>query len=444
MNATRAVFRYLSPLAILFTFASSTVSAQQKMDSVDEDRVKLMLRKAYEEVKKNYYDPKFHGLDWDARYHEYEERVKKANSLGQGFAQVAGFLDALNDSHTFFVPPARPMRMDYGFQMQIIGEKPFITRVRPGTDAESKLHPGDEVLKYNQFAVNRSYLWSMEYYYNVLSPQPASKLVLRDSNGQQREVVADAKVRQFKRVVDLTGGTGDADIRRFILEAEQRADELLRQRYYESGDVMIWKMPVFFMPEEETDHMFGIAKKHKALILDLRGNPGGLVTTLGRAIGNVCDHDLKIGDRVGRKEQKPQLAKTRGESTYSGKIIVLVDSKSGSAAEIFARVMQLEKRGTVIGDRTSGSVMEARQYPESLGLDTKIFYGFSITDADLIMADGKSLEHIGVTPDEIVLPTAKDLAEGNDPAMARAAALAGLTMEPAAAEKLFPFEWRPL
>ena len=88
--------------------------------------------------------------------------------------------------------------------------------------------------------------------------------------------------------------------------------------------------------------------------------------------------------------------------------------------------------------------MEARPYSESLGADTKIFYGFNITDADLIMADGKSLEHTGVTPDEIVLPTAKDLAAGRDPAMARAAELAGLPMDPVAAGKLFPFEWQPL
>jgi carboxyl-terminal processing protease len=147
---------------------------------------------------------------------------------------------------------------------------------------------------------------------------------------------------------------------------------------------------------------------------------------------------------VGRKAHKPQLAKTRGTSAYSGKIIVLVDSASASAAELFARVMQLEKRGIVIGDRSSGAVMEARPYREEQGGDTKIFYWFSITDADLIMADGKSLEHTGVTPDEIVLPTAKDLAAGRDPAMARAAELAGLPMDPVAAGKLFPFEWQPL
>ncbi len=49
--------------------------------------------------------------------------------------------------------------------------------------------------------------------------------------------------------------------------------------------------------------------------------------------------------------------------------------------------------------------MEARGYSESQGTDTQIYYSFSVTDADLIMKDGKSLEHHGVVPDEIVIPT---------------------------------------
>jgi C-terminal processing protease CtpA/Prc len=210
------------------------------------------------------------------------------------------------------------------------------------------------------------------------------------------------------------------------------------------GDVMFWKMPEFDLNDNDVDHLFGIAKKHKALILDMRQDPGGAVLTLERMLGNVFDHDVKISDRVGRKELKPQLAKTRGKDTYNGKIIVLVDSGSASAAELFARVIQLENRGTVIGDHSSGSVMESRRYGESQGADTKIFYSFSITDADLIMKDGKSLEHSGVTPDEIVLPTARDLADSKDPVLARAAELAGIHLDPVQAGKMFPYEWLPM
>jgi C-terminal processing protease CtpA/Prc len=118
---------------------------------------------------------------------------------------------------------------------------------------------------------------------------------------------------------------------------------------------------------------------------------------------------------------------------------------SASAAELFAREIQLENRGIILGDRSAGDVMEAQIYRFSQGTEyAQIWYAFFITEADLVMKDGKSLEHVGVTPDEIVLPTAKDLAAGRDPVLAHAAELAGLKLDPDAAGKLFPFEWLPL
>ena len=126
---------------------------------------------------------------------------------------------------------------------------------------------------------------------------------------------------------------------------------------------------------------------------------------------------------------------------YEGKLVVLVDSDSASAAEIFARVMQLQKRAIVIGDRTSGSVMQSRHHTRAMGTDTMVFYGTSITEADVIMTDGKSLEHAGVIPDEILLPTGEDLAAGRDPIITRAAAVLGHKIEPDKAGALFPIEW---
>jgi C-terminal processing protease CtpA/Prc len=64
-----------------------------------------------------------------------------------------------------------------------------------------------------------------------------------------------------------------------------------------------------------------------------------------------------------------------------------------------------------------------------------------VTDADLIMSDGASLENTGVTPDEQMLPTAADLAAGRDPVLAHAAAVLGITISPEAAGKFFPYIW---
>jgi C-terminal processing protease CtpA/Prc len=105
--------------------------------------------------------------------------------------------------------------------------------------------------------------------------------------------------------------------------------------------------------------------------------------------------------------------------------------------------VQLEKRGTVMGDRSAGAVMETQFLSFAQGGETAIFYSVAVTDADLVMTDGKSLEGVGVKPDEQSLPTPLDLAAGRDPVLAQAARLAGLSLDPVAAGKLFPFEWRP-
>jgi carboxyl-terminal processing protease len=177
-------------------------------------------------------------------------------------------------------------------------------------------------------------------------------------------------------------------------------------------------------------------------VLDLRGNGGGAENMLLSLIGNLFDHDVKIGDMKRRSETKPMLAKTRGKAAFTGTVVVLIDSESGSAAEILAQVMRREKRGLVIGDRSSGQVMRSKSYDHQFGQGLIVYYGMSVTDADVLDGDGKSLEHVGVMPDEVMLPTAADMAAGRDPVMAHAAKLAGLSLSPEEAGKLFPVEWR--
>lgn len=85
--------------------------------------------------------------------------------------------------------------------------------------------------------------------------------------------------------------------------------------------------------------------------------------------------------------------------------------------------------------------MRAKYYARKMGLDTVIFYAMSITDADVIMSDGKSLQSVGVTPDVLLLPTAADLAAQRDPVPAHAAQLVGIEIDPETAGLLFPIEW---
>jgi C-terminal processing protease CtpA/Prc len=137
-------------------------------------------------------------------------------------------------------------------------------------------------------------------------------------------------------------------------------------------------------------------------------------------------------------DNHPTISGIQSEGAFTGRVIVLIDGNSGSASELLARVLQLERRGTVLGDRSSGSVRRSHRFRDALGLGTVVFYGASITDGDLIMSDGKSLERVGVVPDEVVLPTAADLAADRDPALARATELLGVGLTPELAGRLFP------
>jgi carboxyl-terminal processing protease len=427
-------------LMSVFLAAQVCRAQQQATLSKDEQtRISGMLRDAYTDVKKYYYDPKLQGLDWDARYRQYGAMVGNAHNLGEGFRVIAAFLGGLGDSHTFFTPPERATRYESGYRFALIGDGCFITQVRPNTDAASKLHVGDQVVLLDGFNVNRDDFHDLRYFFTVLSPQPSELLDLQSPGGEKRKAQVLSQMKPDKLVMDLTDS---ADYYELVRRGENE-DHASRSRVVEKGDVAIWRLQHFDLDSTEVDKAIGIARKHSTLILDLRGDSGGYTETLKTIVGSLFDREIKIGDRAGKKESKPMIAKRRAGG-FGGKLIVLIDAGSASASELLARVVQLEHRGTVIGDRSAGAVMEAKHYSETQGIDTKIIYGFSVTDANLIMTDGKSLEKAGVVPDELLLPTGADLAAGRDPVLAHAAELAGVKLDPADAGKMFPFEWQPL
>ena len=153
-------------------------------------------------------------------------------------------------------------------------------------------------------------------------------------------------------------------------------------------------------------------------------------------MSRTFDREVLVAEEKLRDRQIKVVAKP-SRSAFAGRLIVLVDSRSASAAEMFARISQIEKRGIVIGDRTAGAVMTSRIFPHQAGIGALAFYAASVTVGDVRMSDGASLEKIGVEPNEIVLPTPSDLARSRDPVLAHAVELAGGSMSAADAGRLF-------
>lgn len=412
----------------------------QTLSSQDRDRALIMVKAARDDIRKNYYDPNLRGIDLEARSKAAEEKIKQAKSNAEVFGIIAQMFLDFNDSHTMFYPPERTSRVEYGWQMQTFGDETYVIAVKPKSDAESQgIKPGDKVLKIDGIAPTRSNLWVYYYIYNHLSPRPVVRMELQSPGGEPRTLEVKAKVRERKKVFDLTD---TIDRNAYWRELEDE-DRLMKHETVNFGDVCIWRMPIFDLSQDGVDDAVNKAKKCKTLILDLRRNQGGAVETLKDLVGNFFDRDVTIGTTKYRKEEKPLVGKTRGDSGFKNNLIVLVDSESASAAEVFARIVQLEKRGTVIGDRTSGKVMVSRFYPHQIGLETRVFYTVSVTNADLLMSDGKSLEGSGVTPDQVSLPSAEDLRAGKDMVLARAVAAAGGTIDPVAAGNFTKFRWKP-
>jgi len=425
-------------LCALIALGAAKPVPTETLSSFERQRARMILKIVREDLEAHYYDTAYHGLNLDESFAAAGAKIDNAASIGQCFAAIARPLLALKDSHTFFLPPARSAHLEYGWHMKMLGERAVVTAVEEGSDAAAKgLKVGDFLSTIDTFALTRENLWGVNYVYRALAPRETVHLKAQSPGEAERDLEIAAKVETKKRLLQLTTSSGVED---YIHEIEDRA-HISRHRTQELGEpLLIWKMPQFDLDESEVRNFMRTVEKHQALILDLRGNGGGAVTTLEAMVGSFLDGETKIGEVESRERIKPIVGKASGDA-WKGKLVVLIDSQSASAAELFARVMQIEKRATVLGDRSAGAVMMSRVFPHQVGSDTVILIDTSVTIANIIMKDGKSLEHTGVVPDEIKLTTPQSMAAGRDPLLAYAASLCGVELDPQKAGSFFPVEW---
>ena len=374
-------------------FVRAAAQTGPALSKTDRDIVSIMLRQIDDDVRRYYYDPSFHGVDLKATVREAELKLKAAAGVNDAIATLADLLIQLDDSHTTLLPPNRRARVDYGWQMAMVGDVPLVVSVEPGSDAAAKgLAPGDRVLMLNGFEPRRINLWRLAYFYRFIRPQALQRVAVLKPDGSAATVDVQSRVAS-----------------RPTTEIEDLLDELTgllhRMRDVSAAigtDTLVWRMSVFGNPDR-VDEMIRKARDYRTLVLDLRGNGGGAVVALRELVSRCFDREVVVATVRSRGRIEREVAKP-ARSGFTGTMIVLVDSQSASASEMFARIVQLEKRGPVIGDRTAGAVMTSRLIPHQVGVHG-VFYATSITIGDVRMSDGGSLEHVGVEPDEMVVPT---------------------------------------
>jgi predicted metalloprotease with PDZ domain len=167
-------------MVFLAAFFSASMPAQEKSLGDDRDRGQGDALENQRRSQALLLRSQFRGMDVDARFKEAAAKVDEARSLGQIMGIIATVLGELNDSHTYFIPPLFALEVDYGWAMQIVGERCFVSFVDKGGDAEAKgVKPGDEILEAGGYTIDRSNLWKFRYLYNNLRPQRSIRVVLR-------------------------------------------------------------------------------------------------------------------------------------------------------------------------------------------------------------------------------------------------------------------------
>ena len=362
-----------------------------------EARTALNVRvyeRAWELVNENYFDAKFLGVDWAAMRETYRAEATAAADDAALYRVLARLCGELKQSHLTPLPPRRAHEMQtdrraaVGLRWLEIGGQRIVTDVLPGgAAADAGVQVGWIAVARN----GRAFDAGEDFISRIGEPVTFE---FRDLEDRSVTLALEPRLLDFDRMVarELPGGHRYLRFDRF------------------STASLRW--------------LSAELKAHRAapgVVIDLRQNPGGNALVNMIAVKEFFDRRVPMGRFVQRSGKERE---TRGialfSARYAGRVVVLIGPGSASASEIFAHVLQNQKRATVVGRRSAGAVIVSRFYrlPGGGRLQVPI--------QDYVGVDGQRLEGRGVTPDVIVpAPTAADWRAGRDPELEAALAKLG-------------------
>ncbi|OGD83267.1 hypothetical protein A3A54_02835 [Candidatus Curtissbacteria bacterium RIFCSPLOWO2_01_FULL_39_62] len=154
------------------------------------------------------------------------------------------------------------------------------------------------------------------------------------------------------------------------------------------------------------------ARNTDGVIVDMRNNPGGLLTGAIYLAGEFVTGTV-VEQKDASGEVRPSSAQGKGR-LLKGPVVVLINGGSASAAEIFAGALQDKGRAKIIGEQTfgKGTVQDVVDLPGGSALH--------VTIAQWLTPEGKSIQDEGITPDIEVGLSAEDREQNRDPQLDRA------------------------
>jgi carboxyl-terminal processing protease len=146
----------------------------------------------------------------------------------------------------------------------------------------------------------------------------------------------------------------------------------------------------------------------RGLVIDLRSNPGGLLTSAVQIADSLLEKGAIVSTRGRVPISDAEFSATPGDRSGGAPVVVLVDAGSASASEVLAGALRDNQRARVVGSRTFGKGSVQTVLPLDNGDSVKL------TTARYFTPSGKSIQALGIVPD-VELHAAKDAANGGRP-----------------------------
>lgn len=389
-------------------------------------------------VNNTFYDPDFGGLDWDAVRAELRPRVEVAASADDQRAIIRDMLGRLGTSH-FALLSSSPTTDDLRgpasvpFDVRVVESTVLVTRLHD--PAAGSIRLGDRILRIDDR--DAATLVATVDANDPRYRQLAWRRVARELSGAEGE-----RVRLLVQSPDAESDAREVHVSRLIgpgemvtvgnlpaLRAHLEAHERLTPAGHRVGVIRfnIWMAAVAEPFAAAVDRFRG----HDGLVIDLRGNPGGLADMIRGIAGHVLSEPAVLGrmrmrglDLEFRANPRRSTSDGRAVTPFAGPVALLVDGLTASASECFAGALQSLGRVRVFGTRTSGQALPAST--QQLANGDVLLY----VVGDFVTSTGRRLEGTGVVPDVEVPVDAAALAAGHD---ALRAALTWIDAQPAPA-----------
>ncbi len=389
------------------------LTPKQKADNLESFEV------VWTTVRDRHPDPKLNGLDWQAIHDSTRPLIEKARSMPEVRRILSDMIGKLQSSHYAIIPsdlynqidsPAAPASTS-GIVPTIIGDKAVVKSVDPDSPAaQAGLRPGMVLDSINGAKVD-STVRALDNPKDSESQRIVEQSVARklDASGGQRIAIDVLDEKGRPKHIELQPTQPKGEVVRFGNLPEMRVYFESRALADGAGYIHFNEFldPASIMPKFEAT-VKGFANA-PGIILDLRGNPGGIgIMAMGIA-GFFIDKD---GQKLGEMKMRDATLKFvifPRPQTYSGPLAILIDEGSASTSEILAGGLQDLGRARIFGVRSAGAALPSDIIRLPNG------DGFQYPQASYTSVSGKVLEGAGVTPDVVVEQTREALLAGRDP-----------------------------